>query len=191
MGAQFTAVLDTNVLFDALLRDILLELSSNDLFQARWSVSILDELRRVFERERSDIETLAVARIIDAMNGHTRDCLTTVPDELIQCIAGLPDEGDRHVVAAAIQCRAHAIVTWNVKDFPSDVLDRYRLEAIDPDTFLIAQWDLNQGRFMKCAATVRQRLKKPPFSADEMIEKMVLRGLVATASKLRTVESLI
>ncbi len=46
-----------------------------------------------------------------------------VPDSLVEgyqdLIAGLrlPDEDDRHVLAAAIHCNASAIITFNLKDF--------------------------------------------------------------------------
>lgn len=155
MSAQFTALLNANVLYDALLRDLLLEMSVADLFQARWSPSILTELKATLERERPDIPVPAIDRLIETMNRHTRDCLVDFPAELEEAIVGLPDTDDRHVVAAAIQGRAHAIVTWNLKDFPDAVLTDFRLEAIDPDTFLTAQWDLDASRFMDCVVRVR------------------------------------
>ena len=55
--------------------------------------------------------------------------------ELINSIA-LPDPNDRHVVAAAIIGRADVIVTANLRDFPSEALDRYNIEAQHPDEFI-------------------------------------------------------
>jgi predicted nucleic acid-binding protein len=37
----------------------------------------------------------------------------------------LPDEKDRHVLAAAIKTNANLIVTNNLKDFPASYLDSF------------------------------------------------------------------
>jgi len=43
---------------------------------------------------------------------------------------------------AAIRCVAQIIVTKNLKNFPSDVLDQYGIEAQHPDEFLEYQFGL-------------------------------------------------
>ena len=50
------------------------------------------------------------------------DCLVTGFEELIDSLE-LPDPEDRHILAAAIRSQAGVIVTYNVKDFPEEVLD--------------------------------------------------------------------
>ena len=45
----------------------------------------------------------------------------------------LPDEDDRHVLAAAIRAGAQHIITENLRDFPADVLKPYDIEAVSPD----------------------------------------------------------
>ena len=39
-SARYTAVLDANVLYPAMLRDVLLSLADADLYSAKWSVHI-------------------------------------------------------------------------------------------------------------------------------------------------------
>ncbi|WP_049802596.1 hypothetical protein [Gloeothece verrucosa] len=63
------------------------------------------------------------------MNANVRDCLVTGYEYLIPTLE-LPDSADRHVLAAAIQCSAQMIVTFNLKDFPASVLEAYGIEAI-------------------------------------------------------------
>jgi hypothetical protein len=53
----------------------------------------------------------------------------------------LPDEDDRHVVAAAIKGSAQAIITANLADFPAAALGPLGLESVHPDNFLLDQLD--------------------------------------------------
>jgi predicted nucleic acid-binding protein len=55
------------------------------------------------------------------MNANVRDCLVTGFEPLISALR-LPDPDDRHVLAAAIVGRADLILTFNLKDFPSESL---------------------------------------------------------------------
>jgi hypothetical protein len=41
-SAQYTAVLDANVLYPALLRNVLLSLADADIYSAKWSLHIRD-----------------------------------------------------------------------------------------------------------------------------------------------------
>jgi hypothetical protein len=54
------------------------------------------------------------------MNTAVRDCLMEGYDQHIAGII-LPDEKDRHVVAAAIEAGADLIVTFNLGDYPATV----------------------------------------------------------------------
>ena len=49
----------------------------------------------------------------------------------------LPDENDRHVLAAAISGSADMIVTLNARDFPRGYLREEGLDRIDPDALLM------------------------------------------------------
>jgi hypothetical protein len=81
----------------------------------------------------------------------------------------LPDPEDRHVLAAAIKAGADAIVTFNLKDFPNNVLSKYNIEAVHPDEFIYSQIDLSP--VLVCSAIKRQResLKNPSKSKDEFL----------------------
>lgn len=48
---NFTVVIDTCVLYDSLLRDILLRLAEKELYQPIWSNVICDELKRNCRKE--------------------------------------------------------------------------------------------------------------------------------------------
>lgn len=53
---------------------------------------------------------------------------------------------------------ADCIVTSNLKHFPAAVLLQYGIEAVDPDTFIINQWDLDPVNAI--AAFKRMRLRR-------------------------------
>lgn len=101
------------------------------------------------------------------MNSHVRDCLVTDYEPLENGLE-LPDIDDRHVLAAAIQCNAQAIVTFNLKDFPDTELDKYGIEAIHPDVFVQNQIDLHPGLVCHVVKTHRNALKNPPKSIGDI-----------------------
>jgi predicted nucleic acid-binding protein len=115
--ADFTALYDAYVLYPAPLRDFLVRLAATGLFRARWTNRIHAEWIGNLLAQRSDLTRERLERTRDLMNEHILDCLVTNYEDLIEAIQ-LPDEDDRHVVAAAIRGRADVIVTFNRKDFP-------------------------------------------------------------------------
>lgn len=74
-----------------------------------------------------DKEPAAQAR--DIMNQAFADATVVKYEQHGIEIRKLPDEGDRHVIAAAIKSKADIIVTENLKDFPRKVLAKYGIEA--------------------------------------------------------------
>ena len=118
-SARYTVILDACVLYPAPLRDVLLSLASEGLFHARWSERIQDEWGRNLLRQRPDLEQEDLQRTCALMSNAIPDCLVTGWEPFEQIITGL----DRHVLAAALRGHADAIVTFNLKDFPSDAHD--------------------------------------------------------------------
>ena len=103
----------------------------------------------------------------------------------------LPDPDDTHVLAAAIAGHADCIVTSNLKDFPSTVLDVFGIEAIDPDTFIINQWDLDPVNAIAAFKRMRARRLKPQSSPEDFAYALELGGLPTTAQRLRAASELI
>lgn len=48
----------------------------------------------------------------------------------------LPDEGDRHVLAASLAAEATVLCTSNVKDFPAHIVEALGFEVLTPDQLL-------------------------------------------------------
>jgi hypothetical protein len=107
----------------------------------------------------------------------------TVEDyEVLVGQLALPDDGDRHVLAAAIKGDAEILVTANLKHFPAPALAPYGIEALHPDEFVLRLIERVPARVLAAARDHRQSLKNPPRSVDEYLaalEKLGLAGTVA------------
>ncbi len=110
--SNYTVLFDANVLYPAPMRDVLLQLALTDLFRAKWTDDIHREwIENLLENEPHR-DRAALERTRDLMNTNIRDCLITGYEGLIPSLS-LPDQDDRHVLAAAIVGRCDAIITQN------------------------------------------------------------------------------
>jgi len=190
--ARYTAILDANVMYPVNVFDILAQFCIEGLFTAKWSEDIDDEWTRNLLVSRTDLTKEQVFKRRDRQR-------IALPDwevekekyrSLIAAIK-LPDINDRHVLAATIAGHADSIVTFNIKDFPSDVLDQYDIEAIHPDDFICHQLDLIPYQALTAIKHIRLRLKNPPYTAQELLDNYERSGLTSTATKLKDAIELI
>lgn len=165
MTSNFTVIYDACVLYPAPLRSFLMYLALSGLFRARWSDMIHEEWIGSVLARRPDLSAGQLQRVRDLMNRHVPGCLVEGFEGLIPSIE-LPDPDDRHVVAAAIQTRAEAIVTFNLKDFPEDSLAPYNMRALHPDDFIADLRELNVAAVIEAARRHRADLKNPPMTAS-------------------------
>lgn len=182
MNSQIV-VLDSCVLYPAPLRDFLMHLTLLDLFQAKWTEEIHSEWIRNVLENRPDLSLNQLERTKDLMNSHVRDCLVEGYEHLIETLE-LPDENDRHILAAAIHSKADLILTFNLKDFPKEVLAEYDIEAETPDEFIFEL--LREDAEKVCLAAERQRLslKNPSKSKEEFVETLRQQKLEKTSKLL-------
>jgi predicted nucleic acid-binding protein len=167
-----------------------MHLAMTGLFRARWSDQIHEEWIRNLLDKRDDLSREQLERTKELMNAHVLDSLVTGHESLTDGLS-LPDPNDRHVLAAAIQCNAGVIVTYNLKDFPDDQIAKYGVEAQHPDQFIVHLLDLAPGRV--CTAVKRQRanLKNPPRSVEELLDTLAKQRLPETVSRLRSYSDLL
>lgn len=176
----FTVVYDANVLYPNMLRDILIRLASTDIFQARWTDHILDELFRNLQTNRPDLDPDKLHRTRELMCKAADDCPATGYEEIIESLS-LPDPDVRHVLAAAIRCGAQVIVTENKKDFPKDAMDRYGIEI----QFLCDQIDLFGPRVHQAVTYAAAAFKNPPRTIDDVLDALSKSGAPSAAGLLR------
>jgi hypothetical protein len=96
----------------------------------------------------------------------------------------LPDRDDRHVLAAAIVAPVDMIVTWNLKDFPAEIIERYELEVITPDELLCRLLARDVQAIQRVLEEVRLTLRHPPYTYEQLINRLKAVGLIKTAKLL-------
>jgi predicted nucleic acid-binding protein len=183
---QPTVVYDACVLYPAPLRDLLMWLALAGLFRARWTDEIHTEWMENVLRDRPDLSRERLERTRKLMDSHVRDCLVSGYRGLIDA-PSLPDPDDRHVLAAAIHCRAELIVTFDLRHFPHDALAPHRVEAIHPDRFVAGLLARSPTAVYSAFRSQRRTLRNPSQTAEELIDTLERQGLAATATSLRGV----
>ena len=181
----FTALLDACVLYSAPARDIILRISLAGLYRLKWSEDIHAEWMRNLAANRPDIPPERIARLRHLIDDGAPGALVAGYESLAGALE-LPDADDRHVLAAAIMGKADVIVTYNLKDFPTEALAPYGIEAQHPDQFLRHQFDLAPDRVGGVVRELRRGLKEPPRSVEAYLATLEKHGLGDFAAALRS-----
>lgn len=179
----FIVVYDACVLYSNTIRDLLVRLAITGVVQAKWTEEILDEVdRNLAEHGIGDPEKRARRRRL--MNEAVPDCLVTGYEPFIDGLK-LPDEDDRHVLAAAIKAGAQVIVTDNLRDFPADYLEPWGIEAKSADDFVMDLIDMYDRIVYSCAQAMADNTQRPPLTLDDILTRMERAGLIESANALR------
>lgn len=139
------------------LADTLLRLAEFPaLYQARWSEQILAEVSRTLTGRFGQPPKKAAYRE-SAMRTFFPRAIVEDFERLIPEMNNQPK--DRHVLAAAVRCRAEYLVTSNLRDFPAMSAERYGVRVVGPSAFLRQLWTIEpvvvQERLTKQAADIR------------------------------------
>jgi predicted nucleic acid-binding protein len=178
-------LLDACVLHPMAMADALMSLAVAGLYAAKWTRLVETEWMKSLALRRPDLESKL---------GHRRDQMrTAVPDWEVPEPAWrakekglvLPDPGDVHVLAAAMAARADCIVTANLRDFPASTLGPLKIEAIHPDAFIVAPWELDTAVAASAFKRMRTRWKKPEATVEEFAAALDRGGLPGTALRWR------
>ena len=98
----------------------------------------------------------------------------------------LPDEKDRHVLAAAIKTNANIIVTNNMKDFPEEYLASFGLTAKTADDFITDTIDLNTDLALEAFRALVLNRTNPNLDEFEILDRFRKNGLNDSANYLHT-----
>jgi predicted nucleic acid-binding protein len=178
-----SAVLDANVLYSAMLRDLFMRLAVGLVFQPKWTDRIHTEWMENVLKNRPDLTREPLERTRRLMDQWGGDWEVPVYETLIPLLS-LPDSNDRHVLAAAIVAQAPVIVTFNLSDFPETTLAPFGIRALHPDAFLVELLEAVPDAFVAALRGHRSALKNPSCTPKEYLARFVDNGLHRTAAWL-------
>jgi predicted nucleic acid-binding protein len=176
-------VLDACVLYPAGLRSLMMWLAVHEVIRPRWSEQIHDEWMRNVLRDRPDLTREKLERTRRLMDANAGDCLVVDFEQRIATLS-LPDPDDRHVVAAAIETQADAIITWNLSDFPSLIIAEYGIDVQTPDQLITGLLESAHSGVVAAMKEHRSTLKNPPRSPASYMKNLEQQGLTKTARLL-------
>ncbi len=173
---------DANLLYPFHLRNFLVQLGVHSLVRPRWTDAIHDEwIRNLATTGRVTRERLV----------QTRDIMKRVlPEADIRGyehrIAGLilPDAGDRHVLAAAIEGQVDILLTFNLRHFPKNILVPFGLRAMNPDGFLCELHAADPEAMAGVVDAARLNLGQSTPDASAFTAILARQGLVRFAAIL-------
>lgn len=182
MPSPVKALLDANVLYANHLRNLLLQMAQNDLFEAKWSHLIEEEwLRNMEPRIRARIEA------------HTLPLIRTWFTEAL--VAGFDpgrpfgatDAKDRHVASAAVAIAPSVLLTQNPRHFDFEALKAFGVRVQTPDDFLSELFDAKPEIVEAAVSEAVANLTQSSPSWDDYLDTLANRcGLLNFAQRLRS-----
>jgi len=142
------------------------------LFRVLWSEQILEEVKRTLS-QKFGYTVGQVDYRLRMMREAFPEASVSVPPALLAAVPKIPDEADKHVVAAAIHEGAHVIATSNLKHFPQEVLAPHRILVQSPDDFLMHQYHLNPDVITDKIDTQASALGQPRSALLDRLQKTV------------------
>jgi hypothetical protein len=178
---EFSVLLDTCTIVPISLCDLLLRLAENPaMYKPKWSLEILEELRRTLEGPPFSLTQERTAYRIACMQSAFPEALVSGYEFLTE---SMPNQSkDRHVLAAAVYGKVDAIVTLNIRDFPLNCLSAYGVERLTPDEFLVHQWHLDPALVRSRVVEQVIACRKDMDSHLALLKRMVPRFVALVRS---------
>lgn len=141
MKADFRVFLDACVLANYAVTDLLLRLAEHPRqYLPVWSEKVLEETYRTHTEKLGWSEEIATS-FQDALKKNFPEAMSNGYEHLLPAVDN--DPKDQHVLAAAAHARAEVILTFNLRDFPSEALAPWGIEAKHPQTYLETLYDID------------------------------------------------
>ena len=189
MGSELSysvpvAVYDASVLFPFHVAHLLTFMATRRLVHARWTRAIEEEWVERSLEKLAGLKRESVERRTDAMNRALPHALVSNYEHHIETIV-FPDPDDRHVVAAALECKASVIVTRDKKHFTAGTLGPYGLRRMYPDDFLCDRLTDLPERVLDVVEQARLALGRSKPDAVSYIQIIDEAGLHGFAFQLK------
>lgn len=173
---------DANVLYSRVLRDYLLYAATVGLIEIRWSSVILAEVVEHLTENLPGFDADAGQRLVAAMNHAFPEAEVELDKEAEAVVAklSLPDEGDRHVLVAAVAVEADVLCTDNLKDFPLDAMEEVGIRLMSADALLALLITESPDAML---ASHRLAMSRLPGATDESTQIALRRAGAVTAAE--------
>lgn len=166
-------VIDACMLFPTVLRELVLGAAETGAFTPLWSARILEEWRRAAARQ-SERDGIIAEGEIALINVRFPEALVETDPDAHNGLS-LPDPDDVHVLATAIDGGAEALMTLNLRDFPTNTLSAHGILRRDPDGVLLEAFHADEAAIRKIVQDVLSR------AAAHGIDTSNPRGLLKRA----------
>jgi len=177
-------VLDANVLYPAPLRDFLLNLAFLNCYVPCWTEQIQFEWMDNLLKNRKDLKNSQLKRTVKLMNEAFPHANIKNYSNLEKDLV-LPDENDKHVLAAAIKSKSRIIVTFNIKDFPIAILDKFKIKRFTPDDFVLMLFKRNESLVLQALENQLKSLRNPPKTRSELLNTLKVNNLKKTIALIK------
>ncbi len=162
------------------MRDLLLTLAALDAFDVAWTDEILEEVQRNVVADHPDIDPDRFAsHTLGAMRAAFPQAAVTGYEHLIADLDN--DPKDRHVAAAAIAAGASAIVTENVRDFQSSMLQAAGIEVLTAGDLVFSLLDTEPGVVVSALEHLSRRWTAPARTITEILDLLTVHPTMGTA----------
>lgn len=184
-SVRFTAVLDTNVLYPVIIRDVLFWFAFYDMYTPAWSNHIFEEWESVCKRKFPSMSQEEILRRLKKADEAFPFARVENYEPLMKSLT-LKDPKDNHVLAAAIKINANVIVTQNVRDFPEEYLMKFNIGVKSADDFICDIFDLDPETAIQAFMDMVFSKKKPPMDEFQILDSMRKVGLEQSANFLHS-----
>ena len=179
----FTVFLDACTLHRPYVRDTLLRLAEAETYRPLWSRDVLTEVRSSLVEARG-FDPAAIDYMLGELTDAFEDAVVAGYEPLIDVMTN--DPGDCHVLAAAVKGGADALVTFNMRHFPPESVEAYRLEVLNPDAFLLNQFDLFPDVVMQVLDEQAASHRRPPHTVPELLDRLQRDGVTSFPAAVRS-----
>jgi len=177
------AVIDADALAKIRVADLLLTIAENtDLCELCWSAEILDEVERTHRYKLHWPES--------ALKKFRRSLETKFPRSMIRGYARwlsrcTNDEGDRHVLACAIEAGAPVILTYNKRHFRAEHLAPWGITQMSPDDYLLTLCEKSLESVLDQLMEVARKNKEPHSETLRQLAPFAPNFVAQLTSELR------
>ncbi|MEM6939307.1 MAG: PIN domain-containing protein [Pseudomonadota bacterium] len=159
-------LIDACVLYPTVMREMVLGVAAQGLFEPLWSARLLEEWARAAAKQGPTAEAQARGEIAVVKATWPQALRPAAPG--VEARLWLPDAGDLHVLAVVIDASADVLLTLNAKDFPRGTLAEEGLRRADPDGYLLEHWQNAPEAVEAVAAQVLAQARTLSGEAWEM-----------------------